>query len=153
MKKAKFLAVVALFSAIILTGTTDAAAEEISQPPVIFTRVSGEMLTGMYTGSVVNEHATSVIKYNVLYSYKWDPSNISGRYITGILYSEVVSVKGWEQTSTMQISAQEASYTLNHQRAVIPTSLTLVTENGEISEKKTTIEIYTFEMPSVTSIE
>lgn len=34
MKKARILAAAALLSAVILSGNTDAAAEEISQPPV-----------------------------------------------------------------------------------------------------------------------
>lgn len=153
MKKAKILTAAALLSAIILTDTTDAAAEETSQPPVIFTSVSGEMLTGMYSGTVSSEDGTSVIGYNVLYSYKWEPANISGRYITGILYSEVTSTKGFAQTSTMQIRAQAAYYTLNHQRAVIPASLTFVTENGELSEQNTTIEIYSFKMYNCTNNE
>lgn len=143
MKKARILAAAAVLSAVILSGNTDAAAEEISQPPVSFTQASGEILTGRYTGVAVSEDGASFIEYNVFYSYKWDPSNISGRYITGILYSEVLSFKGCEQTSTMQINAPEASYELNHQTAVIPASLTLVTESGEISAQKTTIKIST----------
>lgn len=70
--------------------------------------------------SVSSTGATVTI--TITYTYRYEPSNATGRYITGILNGYIKSHTGWYYVNNLNVYTNSVTYSLNNQIAKIPVS-------------------------------
>lgn len=101
-----------------------------------------EMLTGSYTTNVSADSGSKVITIKIYYTYRYESSNSSGRYITGIQSGTILSWSGWKSASGLRVSTNSVIYTNNHQNASFSISYYGGMGSGNTSYMTSTVNIF-----------
>ena len=80
-----------------------------------------EILRGTHT-SIETYGAGYQVKVTINYTYRYEASNVSGKYITGILGGDVVEYRLWTSVGNSNIHVNNVTYSENHQVARVPVS-------------------------------
>lgn len=115
-------------------------AEEMNSP--VKSVQPREMLTGSYTTDVTADSGSKVITIKIYYTYRYESSNSSGRYITGIQRGTILSCSGWKSASGLSVSTNSVVYSNNHQRASFSISYYGGMGTGNTSYMTSTVNIF-----------
>ncbi len=80
-----------------------------------------EILRGTHT-SIETYGAGYQVKVTINYTYRYEASNVSQKYITGILGGNVVKYRLWTSVGDYSIHVNNVTYSENHQVARVPVS-------------------------------
>lgn len=103
--------------------------------------VSKEILTGTYTKQCKLDTGKKWVNITIYYTYRYEASNSSKKYITGIKSGKIGSYKGWQNVTGLQISSNTVYYSKNHQVVTVTVSYNGITNNGNTSHITDTITI------------
>lgn len=81
-----------------------------------------EILRGSSTKTVT--YAGNKAKITVYYTYRYESSNASGKYITGFTGASISKVSGWYSVGTVTINMNGIIYSRNSQVASVPVTYT-----------------------------
>lgn len=118
MKKimSAFLALMLTFSCALVT-----RAEDTNNTSTTVTTSPREILS--VTSDLQSIHpAGGVVIISIRYTYSYEPSNATGKYITGIQYGTIKSWDGWFYVSNLNVNVLGTTYANNNQIAYIPVS-------------------------------
>ena len=111
-----FLALMLTFSCTIV-----AQAEVTNNPSTSVTTSPREILS--VTSDLQSIHSSGgVVIISIRYTYSYEPSNVTGKYITGIQYGTIKSWDGWHYVSNLNVNVLGTTYANNRQIAYIPVS-------------------------------
>lgn len=101
-----------------------------------------EILRGTYSG--IETYAGNYkVRVTLNYTYRFEASNVSRKYFTGILGGKVENYSGWVSIGNCNIQLNNVSYSENQQVAMVP-----VTYDGSIGAGNTIVvtEIVTIDL-------
>lgn len=102
------------------SGTTPLHASEVIDPVSQIT--PKEILKGSVTKTVT--YAGNKAKITLYYTYRFESSNTSKKYITGVTSATISKVSGWYSVGSATINQSGISYSRNHQVATVPVTYT-----------------------------
>ncbi len=80
---------------------------------------------------ILKSSVTKTVTYNgnkakitLYYTYRFESSNTSKKYITGVTSASISKVSGWYSVGTVTINQNQISYSRNHQVASVPVTYT-----------------------------
>ena len=79
-----------------------------------------EILSGTSTQTI--KYGANAVTVTIRYTWRYESSNYSGKYITGILGGSIRKAYGWTAISNTHIFVNSVSYLQNQQIALIPFS-------------------------------
>ncbi len=81
-----------------------------------------EILKGSVTKTVT--YAGNKAKITLYYTYRYESTNTSKKYITGVTSASISKVSGWYSVGSATINQSGISYSRNHQVASVPVTYT-----------------------------
>ncbi len=121
--KNKFLQVAVSFLmafTIFTGGSISIHASEVLDPVSEIT--PKEILKGSVTKTVT--YAGNKAKITLYYTYRYESTNTSKKYITGVTSASISKVSGWYSVGSATINQSGISYSRNHQVASVPVTYT-----------------------------
>lgn len=89
-----------------------------------------DILRGTYSAVVTDPFTSYKAKITLTYTYRYEPSNRSGKYITGILTASASNYYGWYRVSGGTVYQDQITYSANSQIATVPVSYKASTGAG-----------------------
>lgn len=126
MKKIGFKIILTslLFSCFITTFATPLHAEEhFLYNTEELNKAPKEILRSSYT-TTITYGAKYKAKIKLNYTYRYEKSNASGKYITGFTGGSITNVSGWYSVGSVSINTNSISYSQNSQVALVPITYT-----------------------------
>ncbi len=124
MKKLKIILTSLLCICFISIALTPTYAEE---NPFIHTKevkkAPREILRSSYT-TTIRYGAKYKARIKLNYTYRYEKSNASGKYITGFTSASITNVSGWYSVGSVSVKTNSISYSQNCQVAVVPITYT-----------------------------
>lgn len=100
-----------------------------------------EILTGSYTKNIYADSNTKSVTVKIYYTYRYESSNSSKKYITGIQYGTITSYSGWKSVSGLNVSTNSVNYSNNNQTASFTVSYYGGMGDGNTSYMSSTVVI------------
>ena len=98
-----------------------AHAQSTEEMPNDERNIAREILTGSTTQILTYTSGYSV-RVTIRYTWRYEASNSSKKYITGILGGTILVASGWTSISSTYVNVNSVSYERNNQTAYVPIS-------------------------------
>lgn len=83
------------------------------------------------TADVQSIHPSGgVVIILITYTYSYEPTNLTGRYITGVIDGKIKTCYGWHSANNLHVNAVGTTYSNNRQIAYIPVTYSVGTGSG-----------------------